>query len=452
MAFKSFRFRIIIRLLLLCLVFWGVAFFQLKHQYYFTTIELLVVAIILVIELIFFVERGYQQLNGMLYSVKEKDFNISFSPLHQSKTFSDLAQLLNDLTEGYRSVRIEKEVHYQFINHVVDQISQAIICFDSGGNVSLANIASRKLLKSKRIKNISDFNRIDSRITKLFWDIAEGQESLITFMHNGELNRYTVTCSSIKLQGQSNKLIVMHDIHQPLQEQELESYRKLIRVLTHEIMNSVTPILSLSQAMSETLRESDNSIKSISNLSDEEAKDLAEGYFAIEVRSKALMRFVKDFRSLTKLPTPNIETINIDELMKPVIALLKPTLDQKGISISLSVSKGASMCNVDRDLIEQVLINLIKNAIEALGKTSKPKIEIEVDHKATATIISIKDNGMGISETDFDKVFVPFYSTKPNGSGIGLSLSQQIMRLHNGNITFKSTKGTGSVFSLTFPN
>jgi signal transduction histidine kinase len=452
MIFKSFRVKVIIRLSLICITFWAFAYFIQKEQYYFTTIELFIVAILLVVELVYFIEKGYRQLNSMLQSVKEKDFNITFNPNTGNRVFTKLAQVLNELTENYRITRIEKEIHYQFLNHVVDQVGQVMVCFDDSGNITLVNYATRKLLNVKEVKHISAFSKLDANLPKRFSEISPGQEQLVSSTYGGELLRFTLTCSSIKLQGQNNRLILMHDIRRPLQEQELESYRKLIRVLTHEIMNSVTPILSLSQAMSETLSDSNNSYKSLNELTPQESKDLIEGYFAIEVRSKALMRFVNDFQNLTKLPVPHFEVISIEEILSPVISLLKPTLDGKGISLTVAVPSSKCSLKVDRVLVEQVIINLIKNATEALWQTKNPCIEIGVNRNDITTNITVEDNGMGISEDNFDKVFVPFFSTKQDGSGIGLSLSQQIMQLHSGNITFNSKVGKGTIFTLSFPN
>jgi signal transduction histidine kinase len=216
-------------------------------------------------------------------------------------------------------------------------------------------------------------------------------------------------------------------------------------------MNSVTPILSLSEAMNEMLKHPDNSPRPIDVLTPQESADLAEGYLAIESRSRALMRFVNDFRSLTKLPEPNISTIDPEKLLKPIIALLKPILDSKDIKVTLTVGKDIKNVLADKDLIEQVIINLIKNAIDATDNTDHPEINIEISSRVGKKIISISDNGKGISKENLDKVFVPFFSTKEQGSGIGLSLSQQIMRLHNGTITLKSIEGHGSEFSLIFP-
>lgn len=452
MVFKSFRVRLVIRIIILSIVIGGFTFFIQKQDYYFTSIELLIVIILLIVEMVYFVERGYRQLNNMLQSVKEKDFNISFQPANQGIIFSSLTQLLNELTDSYRKVRIEKEVHYQFLNHIVDQINPLLVCYDNAGVVKLANLSLRKLLKSKDVKNINALAAINNDLPQQLLNLTEGQEFVLPARHEGEILQFALSCSSIKLMDKQYRLVVMHDIRIPLQEHELESYRKLIRVLTHEIMNSVTPILSLSEAMNETLKQPDNSPRLLENLTEQEAADLTEGYRAIEVRSRALMRFVNDFKSLSKLPEPKIQPFSPESLLKPIIALLKPALDAKSIKISMSISKEAKTLHADKDLVEQVLINLMKNSIDALGSMQEPQIDLEVYKSGSKVTVTVTDNGMGIRDENLDKVFVPFYSTKTHGSGIGLSLSQQIMRLHNGSISLKSIEGKGTTVSLIFPH
>lgn len=452
MVFKSFRVRLTIRIIILSLAIAGFTFFIQKQDYYFTSIELLIVIILLIVEMVYFVERGYRQLNNMLQSVKEKDFNISFQPANHGIIFSSLTQLLNELTNSYRKVRIEKEVHYQFLNHIVDQINPVLVCYDNAGDIKLANLSLRKLLKSKDVKNINALAAINDDLPQQLLDLTEGQEFVLPVKHQGEILQFALSCSSIKLMDKHYRLVVMHDIRIPLQEQELDSYRKLIRVLTHEIMNSVTPILSLSEAMNETLKQPDNAPRPLENLTEQEASDLAEGYRAIEVRSRALMRFVNDFKSLSKLPDPKIQPISPESILKPIIALLKPALDSKSIKISVSISKEVKTLHVDKDLVEQVLINIMKNSIDALGSVQQPQIDIEVNKSGSKVAVAVTDNGMGIRDENLDKVFVPFYSTKAHGSGIGLSLSQQIMRLHNGSISLKSIEGKGTTVSLVFPH
>ncbi|HOP04368.1 MAG TPA: ATP-binding protein [Tenuifilaceae bacterium] len=451
MVFKSFRIKIIFRILLLAGVLSAFIFFVQKPNYYFTSGELMLVAILLIAELIYFVEKGYRQLNHMLQSVKEKDFSLTFNPVENNSTLSQLSGLLNELTEAYRKVRIEKELHYQFLNHLVNQIRFAIVCFDENGNITLANKAAQSLVSLSTISNISSFRKLNSGLPSLLQSLKPIDDRLITFQVNGEIKKFSVTCTSIKLLEQELRIVAFHDIGEPLKKQELESYRKLIRVLTHEIMNSVTPILSLSEAMTENFMEKKNNTNLANTLTEQEITDIFDGYQAIEVRSRALMRFVNDFRSITKLPTPHFKTVNVLEMLNTILNLFKPNFESNCISVNVCQSAQVNSIEADKDLLEQAIINLLKNAMEATGEASNPEIEICLSESSGIFSISITDNGKGIDLDEQEKVFIPFFSTKREGSGIGLTISQEIARLHNGAIKLKSITGKFTTFSINIP-
>ena len=440
MVFKSFRGKIVVRVLLLTGVISVFVYFVQKPYYYFTSAELLLVALLLLAELIYFVEKGYRQLNHMLQSVKEKDFSLSFNPADYNVTLAELSVLLNELTEAYRKVRIEKELHYQFLNHLVDQLKYAIVCFDEQGNVKLANKATKELVSLGTIVNIATL-----------LSMKPTEDKLLTVHVSGEIKKFSVTCSSIKLLEEKLRIVAFHDIGEPLQKQELESYRKLIRVLTHEIMNSVTPILSLSEAMTENFKEKGVSAKKINSLTEQEITDIIDGYQAIEVRSRALMRFVNDFRSITKLPTPKFISVDVMEMLGGILTLFKPKVESNGISLKFSKMGNVGKIVADKDLLEQAVINLLKNAIEATNNIDNPEIVIAFSKFNALFSISITDNGKGIDRNEQEKVFVPFFSTKREGSGIGLTISQEIARLHNGSITLKSIPDKFTTFSINIP-
>lgn len=450
MGFKSFRFRLIMRIMLLMLAILGFLHFAGKPGYVFTSIEFGIFTIILVIELILFVERGYRQVIQMLSSVKEKDYNITFSPAHRTYIFQNLSEILNDLVKSHKQVRIERELHYQFLNHIVDQLNSGIACFDSQGKVTLANSALRNTLGVKHIRNISSFSTISPAFPSIIKDLKTGEERLFSFVHKGELKRFFVSSTKIKLLEKDYTLVAMQNVNTPIQEAENESYKRLIRVLTHEIMNSVTPILSLSQSMNEMFLESES--EAPINISAQDLDDVIAGYQAIALRSRALMRFVTDFKSLSNLPKPQITNVSIEHLFRNIRSLLSGTLAEKGINISFQIAPSITTINVDQDLIEQVLINLIRNSIDAVATCpQEPQIVIEAAQESGYTTLSVTDNGCGITPSSFDQIFVPFFTTKQNGSGIGLSLSRQIVQLHGGTIYFRSEPNSSTTFTIRIP-
>lgn len=449
--YMSFRLKVILRLLLITGLIAIIIHFITKPYYYFTVGELMILVIALIIELIYFIEKGYRQINQMLDSLKERDFSLRFNPVEEGTVFQDQAKILTQLMQSYQDIRIEKEMHYQFLNLIVNQLNYGIICFDSDGKVSLANKAIKKLCGVSEINHISSLDRIDKNFSSELESLRSGEEKLISVVKDGEFIKYSLSCNEIRLLDSKYKLIALHNLHSTLQEHELDSHKKLIRILTHEIMNSVTPILSLSESMNENLRDESGAIKELNDISKQDAEDLVLGYEAIELRSRALMRFVNDFRSLTRLPEPKIEAIQIDRLLKNVLSLYRVEMDEKGIKLSVYISPDVEIASTDRAMIEQVLINLIKNSIEALENVFRPEITIESSLEGSNVVIAVTDNGKGIPLENRDKIFIPFFSTKKDGSGIGLSLSQHMLHQLGGSIGVKSIQGLKTSFSIRFP-
>jgi two-component system, NtrC family, nitrogen regulation sensor histidine kinase NtrY len=449
--YKSFRIKVIGRLLLITSLIVVIIYFITKPYYYFTVGELIILTIALIIELVFFIEKGYRQIGQMLESLKERDFNLKFKPVEKGFVFHQQAQILNQLVQSYRDIRIDKEVHYQFLNLIVDQLSYGIICFDITGNVRLANRTLKQLCGINTINHISAVNRIDKNLSNEMEILSSGNEKLIEVFKDGENFKYTISCSDIRLLDERFKLVSLHNIHSTLQEHELNSHKKLIRILTHEIMNSVTPILSLSESMNENLKDDRGNFRELDKISKQEAEDIILGYEAIEIRSRALMRFVNDFRSLTRLPEPKLELISIDNLLKNILSLYRAELEDKQIKPNVFLSPEVEFLTADKVMLEQILINLLKNSIEALVGAFMPEIHIESTLEKDHVLITITDNGKGIPPEDLDKVFIPFFTTKKDGSGIGLSLSQYMMNLQGGTISVKSVQGLKTTFALRFP-
>ena len=256
--------------------------------------------------------------------------------------------------------------------------------------------------------------------------------------------------TEFKIQENTIKLISLKNITSELNYQELESWQKLIRVLTHEIMNSVTPISSLSNAINETIQENNESRHELAQISDDDFEDIVSSLKTIETRSKGLLRFVSSYKQLTRIPTPDFKLVNLIELLNHCKTLLNQKIKKLNINFSLTAQADSIKSFVDYDLIEQVVINLLINAIDAVAANINPQIQICVKTTESKTKIIIKDNGKGIKAEDLDKIFIPFYTSKKQGSGIGLSLSRQIMRLHKGNIYVNSAPKKGSEFILEF--
>ncbi len=289
-----------------------------------------------------------------------------------------------------------------------------------------------------------------SIIRNFYHALQEVQPGKSTLYKSGTEFLLTLQATELRIRGNTVKLITLQNIQTELQRQELEAWQNLTRVLRHEIMNSITPISSLTSTLREIL---DHELVKKGNdyeLKAEGADDLRDGLETIENRSKGLIKFIDAYREYTSLPQPKIKTLRVKELIEKVTQLLKPEFKKKNIQIFAHYDSEYLTVKADEEMIEQVLINLMKNAIEAADHAEQAKIEINGSYTENAVIITITDNGPGIIPEAIDRIFVPFFTTKKTGSGIGLALSRQIMQMHNGSLTVVSEPDVKTTFTLRF--
>ncbi len=314
------------------------------------------------------------------------------------------------------------------------------------------NNAAKKLLDIKMIKNINQIGRDHPNLQNSFTELKTGGRDLIKITKNDDEVQLAVYAIELSLLGKAFKLVSIQNIQSELEEKEMEAWQNLIRVLTHEIMNSVTPISSLAATVETELDEFLKNGTKINEIPDDTIEDFYLSVKTIHNRSESLIKFVSDFRNMTRIKLPNLEPVEVEDMIKHVLMLLRPDSEQANIVVNCSV-KPALTVNIDREQIEQVIINVVKNAIQALAAADKENKSLTITAMPTdggGAYISVADNGTGIEEDALKKIFIPFFTTKKNGSGIGLSLSKQIMRKHGGNITAKSQIGEGTEFLLKF--
>ena len=355
--------------------------------------------------------------------------------------------------DTFQSLRSEKESQHQYLQTVVEHIGQALLCFDKDGKVLLMNEAARHLFQRPYLRSLESMSRIHEALYSKIRDIRSGEQELFKYNQDGRLVYLAVHATEFKLLGRPHKLISFQDISIEMETQEEESWQKLIRVLTHEISNSVIPIATLSSLMNQMFEGVGEGSKQVNDLSEEDIDDLRGSLKTIAGRSEALVKFVQNYRSLTEFNsnTLSISTFSVQELLNRVGTLLLPRLKERNIPLSYKVEPEALQVDGDFERIEQILINLVLNAADAVEEVDIPAIKIEAGISSNQQIyIQVADNGKGIEQSVLEKIFIPFFTTKPQGSGIGLSLSRQIMRMHKGNISVSSTQDKGSVFTLHF--
>ena len=399
-------------------------------------------------EIFRFVSQTNRKLTRFLESVKYSDFISGFASDNKlGRSFKDLNIAFNEVLEAFRKARSEKEEQGQYLNTVVQQVRTGILSFDSDGNVQLINTNARRFMGITSIRNIHELIQQNPKLFHAINSVESGKSEL----YKGSNELYlTIQSTELRIRGIDVKLVTLQNIQPELQKQELEAWQNLTRVLRHEIMNSITPISSLTSTLREILDHEMTKMENHYELKEEGADDLREGLSTIENRSKGLIKFIDAYREYTSLPKPVIQTVRLRDLIEKVAQLMRTELKRTHIDFHFECTSEYLTIQADIEMIEQVLINLLKNAIEALLETEKPTLRLIGRYDESAVKIEVIDNGSGIIKEALEHIFVPFYTTKRSGSGIGLSLSRQIMQMHNGSITVESEPDVKTIFTLRF--
>ncbi|TKT91756.1 GHKL domain-containing protein [Dyadobacter frigoris] len=389
-----------------------------------------------------YVTKVNRKLIYFLESVRYSDFTINFRADNtMGTTFRELNQQFNEVLEAFRQARAEKEASLQYLNTIVQHIGTGLITFDGTGQVNIINSAALRMLGIYRLQQLSELEDKHPRLYELLANLNSGVRELYRTPADQPL---ALQGASIQMHGKWVRIVVLQNIQTELQQQEVESWQNLTRVLRHEIMNSMTPIVSLVGTMRLIVNEDIE--PSTSN--QEAVSDLKEALQTLEKRSKGMMQFVNAYRDFTTLPKPNFATLAVQELLHDVMQLLQTDLTAAGVLWQINIKPETLSLKADSAQIQQVLINLIKNASESFTSQNSRTISINAYITDGVTIIEVEDNGDGIEPEALDNIFIPFYTTKKTGSGIGLSLSRQILQQHGGQLNVRSEVGKGTVFSL----
>lgn len=424
-----------------------------SSQHQITSFIALVLAIVQISALIFFVERTNRKLTHFLESIRHSDFSTSFSDRALGGTFEGLNRAFNEVITEFRKNRAEKEEHYNYLLTVVQHVNIGILAFKKDGKVDIFNNATKRILKINNIQYIQELNKIKPELPEMLMSMKAGDKQLVKLVVDDNLMQLAVYSTEFRMRGEEFLLVSLQNISSELDEKEIESWQNLIRVLTHEIMNSITPISSLASTVEDIMFEEEpekDEVK-LRELETDDIQNVSEAIATIRNRSQGLLTFVESYRNLTRIPRPNFRYFAVKDLFDRATSLLKPKMEMFGITCTKRMYPDDLMITADPDLIDQVFINLLLNAIDAVKDTENPQIEVVASISSGDRVtIDFADNGQGIKPDILDKIFMPFFTSKKHGSGIGLSLSRQIMHLHKGSITVKSKPGEGAVFRLNF--
>lgn len=445
MDFKNFRLQIILRTLGIVLTVIGLAWSIYETKFLMTPLVFGLATIIQMIALIYYNEWTLREIKRFFDSFIDSDYTRRFEQSEKGNAFNQLGSAFNKIVEDFSKIRIEKEEHYQYLLQVNKHVNVGILCFTGAGKIDLMNSAACDLMNKQALNEMNMVHNFAPEFHDLLMDLKSGEKMMYKCDFGAGKIDLAISANKFKLGIKDYTLISLQNIKSELDAQEMQAWQKLIRVLTHEIMNSVTPVVSLTTAVKRLMEDESGSAKLISELQQEQGDDIYKSINAIEKRGKGLLKFVNAYRDYAKVPVPELVEVNLADVVKDVLLILGSSL--KHIKVEISTSNEFAQCEFDPNLIEQVLINLIKNATEALAEMESPQIEIKVDSSIPS--ISVIDNGPGITAENLEEIFVPFFTTKKQGNGIGLSLSKQIMKAHKGDITVESDS-TGTTFTLKF--
>jgi len=448
LGFNDFPARVAIRVIFLGLTMALFMFMISRPNMLFAAILTFIIIITQLVDIFRFVSQTNRKLTRFLESVKYSDFISGFTSDNKlGKSFRDLNQAFNEVLEAFRKARSEKEEHWQYLNTVVQQVRTGILSYDSEGEVQLMNTNAKRFIGVTAIKNIRELIQLNPKLYHAINSVEAGKSEL----YKGNNDVYlTIQSTELRIRGTDVKLVTLQNIQPELQKQELEAWQNLTRVLRHEIMNSITPISSLTSTLREILDHDMVKKETHWELKDEGADDLREGLSTIENRSRGLIKFIDAYREYTSLPKPKMSTVRLMDLIEKVAQLMKNEIKKTKVDFQYHCSSEYLTIQADVEMIEQVLINLLKNAIEALAETQNPKLTLTGHYSDNAVKIEVTDNGPGIIREAREHIFVPFYTTKRTGSGIGLSLSRQIMQMHNGSLSVESEPDVKTVFTMKF--
>lgn len=439
---RHFKTKILLHILFISLFLGGVVY-GVNHKGY-TGLAILsgLCAAAAVAGLFRLVDKTNSEIASFLLNIKYDDYTATYTTQEPDQSFKQLYGAFNTITDKFRDIRQEKEAQFQYLQAIVEHVDTGLICFDRDGRTLLMNRALQRLLHKSYFPDMNAVQRFNPALHEAMAGLQPGERQLVKIVAGNQILQLAVRTTILKLKNGEYHLYSLQNISAELEEQEVQSWQKLIRILTHEIMNSVTPVASLAATANEMIGK-------FNTFDAETTEDIRTAVRAIQKRSEGLLHFTETYRQLTRIPEPKFQEVNTVTLLEDVLTLFKPSLAEHAIRLEKKLPATPLPVQVDPELMEQVLINLIKNAAEAVKGRPSPEISIAAAKDAEGTvIIQVADNGPGIPDDLQEQIFVPFFTTKDEGSGIGLSLCRQIVHMHKGSLSVISKVGEGAVFVI----
>jgi two-component system nitrogen regulation sensor histidine kinase NtrY len=449
MISRNLYYQIIIRVFLIT----GIAFaagFAVAFDHFTVAIFCILFEIPAVAELVKYLNTINRKINYFLESIQNQDSTLHFPTNVADKPIRALYESLNKVNEQIQQLKIENQQREQYFQTLLEHVATGIVTYNLKGFILHANSAAKKLLAVEVLTHINQLERINRSLFQAVKLIKPFEQKLVSMSTERGTIELSLKATPFKTPTDELILLSIQDIRNELDEKELDSWMKLIRVLMHEIMNSIAPITSLSESLSKYFTIGDRPVQP-AEIDEKTIQSTIRGLNVIREQGNGMILFVESYRRLTRLPKPDKKVFRIRELMERIKVLFFSLENSRQINLKITVVPPEMDVYADENLISQVLLNLMKNALEALSNETEGRIHVSAHYSTNMhPEICVIDNGPGIPEEILEQIFVPFFTTRENGSGIGLSLSRQIMRLHGGSLQVRSVPNKETVFCISF--
>ncbi|MES2107404.1 MAG: ATP-binding protein [Bacteroidota bacterium] len=449
MIFKRYEWRLVLRVILMFVTLSASSYILMEtvqgtRMFLVITVPLVIYQ---VLDLIRFQKKAQDEVSQFVESIHYRDFSRHFDVRKAPNELKPLRKGFNEINTTFKLISRERETQYHYLQKILELVDTGIISYEQeSGDIGWINEAFKRLIGVPYLKTIHSLDKRDEALYLEVIKLKPGDTKILTITRNQQLVKILVTASVMRSEDKIYKLIAFQNVSEALDETESKAWQKLLNVMTHEIMNSVAPISSLADTLKNRLQSPEIKNSKVGP----EMEDLELGIDTIKRRSEGLLKFTESYRNLNKITKLDLTKILVRNLFESLSQLMRPTMEKKNIELEIILRDPTLAIEADLNLIEQVLINLVVNAIEAVKDREEPRLTLSAEVTNNRTLVKVADNGMGMPPELLDKIFIPFFSTRKTGSGIGLSLCKQIMLLHKGNIQVQSSPGNGATFILQF--
>jgi two-component system nitrogen regulation sensor histidine kinase NtrY len=450
MNFKSYPFQFGLRLMgIICTIAMGM-FLEQSFNLFFTILVLFLLLLVQVWDFWRYQSSLIRETKKFLEAARFGDFSTRFELAAKGGVFADLEEEFTLLLGQLKKAKVNQDNQEELLEQILKNINLGIIGINGKKEIFLINEKAQEILD---IPPFQKWERLSDRIPELktlIGDFGFTGRKLWQHHSEGKKTELYIDLQHIILKDETFHLLSISNLFQEVEEKEIAAWHKLIRILAHEVMNSVTPVVSLSETVSSMLLSEHGVAKKLSDLEEQDLEDIREACTTIVRRSKGMLNFVEEYRKLTQLPAPTKEVVSIKTLFEDCITLMQSSAKKQNCLIRYELGQSRLAIHADKKMIEQVLVNLVKNALAAIAKEVDGEIVLSAKLSDQGVIMKVQDNGEGIEEDLLNQIFVPFFSTRKNGSGIGLSLSKNIMKMHEGDLKVQSQEGLGTSFLMLF--